>query len=191
MSSSSSQPIKNKLSSEFSQTQLADFTDAFCLFNPEANGQIKICELEVALRSMGHTTFTEELKDLFKSEITVDIYEFLYLIETWATPSICESDIRAAFLQFNAEGFVDIKIVEFLSEFLSEAWSNLEPKDIKENIKEIIDALTETPMEYEYFVKWMACPSMRVQLQLQLKEQLEQQLVSDTTDCSDGQYSEK
>lgn len=161
-SSTSAQPVENKLSSSFSQTQLAEFTDALCLFNPDANGQIKICELEVVLRSMGHTTFTKELENIFKSEITVNIHEFLNLIETHATPTICEGDISAAFQTLNVDGFVDIqKTIELLGDLVD-----------AEHVEEIIGALKETPMTYEYFVKWMAHPHMRMQLQKQLYQEL-------------------
>jgi len=117
--------------------QVAEFKEAFSLFDRDGDGKITSKELGVVMRSLGANPTEAELKEMIK-EIdidgngTIDFPEFLTMMARKLQDSEGEEEIREAFKVFDKDGTGFISAAELrhvmtnLGEKLTSKWVDAE-----------------------------------------------------------------
>ncbi|KAL8222501.1 UNVERIFIED_CONTAM: hypothetical protein K2H54_077105 [Gekko kuhli] len=140
------------------EEQLAEFKEAFCLFDKDGDGAITSKELGTVMRSLGHNPTEAELQGMI-SEIdangsgTVDFPEFLSLMAKRTRDSDGEEEIRDAFRVFDKDGNGYISAAE-----LRHVMTNLGEKMTEEEVEDMIkeaDVDGDGRVNYEEFVRVM------------------------------------
>ena len=84
---------------QLTEDQIAEFREAFALFDKDGDGTISSSELEVILKSLGQSPTEEELQDMI-NEVdvdgngTVDFHEFLTMMATKNKDSSADDEIK-------------------------------------------------------------------------------------------------
>ncbi|KAK8783815.1 hypothetical protein V5799_009823 [Amblyomma americanum] len=94
---------------QLSEDVVAEYREAFALFDKDGDGTISIKELGTVMRALGQNPTEAELKELI-AEVdvdgngTVDFPEFLVLMSKKARSADTEEEIREAFKVFDRDG---------------------------------------------------------------------------------------
>merc|ERR1719201_1501859 len=94
---------------ELSEEQIAEFKEAFALFDKDGNGSISSAELGTVMKSLSQNPTEEELKDMI-NEVdadgggTIDFQEFLTLMARKMEDVESEAEIKEAFKVFDKDG---------------------------------------------------------------------------------------
>lgn len=121
-----------------SEEQVAEFKEAFGLFDKDGDGSITSVELGTVMRSLGQNPTEEELQDMI-NEVdadgngTIDFEEFLTMMAKKMTLTDSEEEIREAFKVFDKDdnGFIS-------SSELKSVMANLGEKLTDDEIDEMI-----------------------------------------------------
>ena len=94
---------------QFSDEQLAEFQEAFALFDKDGDGRITSQELGTVMRSLGQNPTEAELRDMIHEvdcdgNGTVDFDEFLLMLQRKMKDSDTEEELRQAFRVFDRDG---------------------------------------------------------------------------------------
>jgi calmodulin len=143
---------------DLSQEQIAEFKEAFALFDKDGDGTITMTELGIVMKSLGQNPTDTELRDMI-SEVDsdgngeIDFNEFLSLMARKMKSSDSEEDIREAFKVFDKDGngFIDASELKHVMTNLGE---KLTEEEVNEMIKEA-DTDGDGQINYEEFVKMM------------------------------------
>merc|ERR1712188_88218 len=81
-----------KMVDKFSDAEIAEFKEAFCLFDKDGDGKINTTEIGTVMRSLGHMPTEEEVGNIVKSvkNKSVDFPEFLSILAKTAKPAASE-----------------------------------------------------------------------------------------------------
>merc|ERR1711994_1238668 len=94
---------------EMTTDQIAEFREAFLLFDKDGDGTITTIELGTVMRSLGQNPTEEELQEMI-NEVdedgggSVDFTEFLTMMVKKMKDTDTEDDIREAFRVFDKDG---------------------------------------------------------------------------------------
>ena len=143
------------MADQLSEEQIAEFKEAFSLFDKDGDSTITTRELGTVMRSLGQNPTEAELTDM-TSEVdaegigTIDFPEFLTMMARKMKDTDTEEEIREAFKVFDKDGNGFISASE-----LRHVVKNLAEKLTEEEVDEMIreaDVVGDGQVNYEEFV---------------------------------------
>ncbi|KAJ9682353.1 hypothetical protein PVL29_018299 [Vitis rotundifolia] len=138
--------------------QIAEFQEAFCLFDKDGDGCITLDELATVIKSLEHSTTKEELQTMM-DEIdvdgngTIEFGEFLNLMARKMKESEAEEELKEAFKVFDKDqdGYISANELRNVMFNLGEA---LTDEEAEQMIREA-DFDGDGKVNYEEFVRMM------------------------------------
>ncbi|XP_055371477.1 calmodulin-A-like isoform X2 [Condylostylus longicornis] len=120
-----------------SEEQVAEFKEAFMLFDKDEDGTITMAELGVVMRSLGQRPSETELRDMV-NEVdqdgngTIEFNEFLQMMSKKMKGADGEDELREAFRVFdkNNDGFISSSELRHVMTNLGEKLSEMEVDDM-------------------------------------------------------------
>ena len=140
------------------EEQIAEFKEAFQIFDKDGDGSITTKELGTVMRSLGQNPSDEEVRQMIeevdedKSE-TIDFKEFLGLMARKMKETDAEDELLEAFKVFDRDGNGKISAHELRYVMLSSG-EDLTEQDIQEMVMEA-DIDGDGFIDYQEFVKIM------------------------------------
>ena len=138
--------------------QIAEFKEAFSLFDKDGDGTITTKELGTVMRSLGQNPTEAELQDMI-NEVdadgngTIDFSEFLTMMARKMKDTDSEDEIKEAFKVFDKDGNGFISAAE-LRHVMTNLGEKLTDEEVDEMIREA-DIDGDGQINYEEFVKMM------------------------------------
>ncbi len=142
----------------YTEEQLAEYKEAFSLFDKNGDGAISAPELSKVMESLGiHPTKTE-LQDMIHEldtdgNGTIDFSEFMTLMSRQGAAADKDSEVEEAFKLFDLNGDGKISSTE-LREVMVNLGEKMAEKEIEEMIKEA-DLDGDGSINYMEFVRMM------------------------------------
>jgi calmodulin len=138
--------------------QIAEFREAFNIFDKDGDGRITAKELGTVMRSLGQNPSEAELQDMVNQvdldgNGTIEFDEFLYMMSRQMRDGDTEEDIKAAFRVFDKDGDGKITTAE-----LTHIMKNLGEPLTQEEVDEMIaqaDTNKDGIIDYGEFVHLM------------------------------------
>jgi len=164
-------PSISAMADQLTEEQIAEFKEAFSLFDKDGDGTITTKELGTVMRSLGQNPTEAELQDMI-NEVdadgngTIDFPEFLTMMARKMKDTDSEEEIREAFRVFDKDGNGFISAAE-LRHVMTNLGEKLTDEEVDEMIREA-DIDGDGQVNYEEFVtmmtsKWVGpvvwCPS--------------------------------
>jgi calmodulin len=146
------------MADQLTEEQIAEFKEAFSLFDKDGNGTITTKELGTVMRSLGQNPTEAELMDMIQ-EIdtsgsgTVEFPEFLTMMARKMKDVDSEEEIIEAFKVFDKDGNGFISAAE-LRHIMTNLGEKLTDEEVDEMIREA-DIDGDGQINYEEFVKMM------------------------------------
>lgn len=146
------------MAENLTEDQIAEFKEAFGLFDKDGDGSITTNELGTVMRSLGQNPSEAELRDMI-SEVdadgngTIDFPEFLNLMARKMKDTDSEEELKEAFKVFDKDQNGYISAAE-LGHVMANLGEKLTPEEIDEMIKEA-DTDGDGQVNYEEFVRMM------------------------------------
>ncbi len=143
---------------QLTEEQIAEFKEAFSLFDKDGDGTITTKELGTVMRSLGQNPTEAELQDMI-NEVdadgngTIDFPEFLTLMARKMKDTDSEEEILEAFKVFDKDGNGFISAAE-LRHVMTNLGEKLTDEEVDEMIREA-DIDGDGQINYEEFVKMM------------------------------------
>ncbi|KAG1838149.1 hypothetical protein DFJ58DRAFT_814683 [Suillus subalutaceus] len=146
------------MADELSEEQIAEFKEAFALFDIDGDGSITTKELGTVMRSIGQNPTEAELQDMI-NEVdadgngTLDFTEFLTMMARKMRDTDREDEIKEAFKVFDEDGNGYINPAE-LRHVMMNLGEKLTEAEVNEMIREA-DIDGDGQINYDEFVKMM------------------------------------
>ena len=143
---------------ELTDEQVAEFKEAFALFDKDGDGTITTKELGTVMRSLGQNPTEAELQDMV-NEVdadgsgTIEFPEFLNLMAKKMQDTDSEDELVEAFKVFDKDGNGFISAAE-LRHVMTNLGEKLNEEEVDEMIREA-DQDGDGQVNYEEFVKMM------------------------------------
>ncbi|KAK1793083.1 hypothetical protein P4O66_011492 [Electrophorus voltai] len=143
---------------QLTEEQIAEFKEAFSLFDKDGDGTITTKELGTVMRSLGQNPTDAELQDMI-NEVdadgngTIDFPEFLTMMARKMKDTDSEEEIREAFRVFDKDGNGYISAAE-LRHVMTNLGEKLTDEEVDEMIREA-DIDGDGQVNYEEFVQMM------------------------------------
>eukprot|EP01121_Diplochlamys_sp_Union-15-3_P010048 TRINITY_DN2777_c0_g1_i1.p1 TRINITY_DN2777_c0_g1~~TRINITY_DN2777_c0_g1_i1.p1 ORF type:complete len:150 (+),score=46.84 TRINITY_DN2777_c0_g1_i1:53-502(+) len=143
---------------QLTEEQIAEFKEAFSLFDKDGDGAITTKELGTVMRSLGQNPTEADLEEMIKEvdqdkSGTIDFPEFLTMMAKQMKNEDTEEEIREAFKVFDKDGNGFISAAE-LRHVMTNLGEKLSEEEVDEMIKEA-DVDNDGQINYEEFVKMM------------------------------------
>ncbi|CAN6577752.1 unnamed protein product [Malus baccata var. baccata] len=146
------------MAEQLTEEQIAEFKEAFCLFDKDGDGCITTKELGTVMRSLGQNPTEAELQDMI-SEVdadqngTIDFSEFLNLMARKMKDTDSEEELKEAFKVFDKDqnGFISAAELRHVMANLGE---KLTDEEVSEMIREADDD-GDGQVNYDEFVRMM------------------------------------
>jgi calmodulin len=144
---------------QLTEEQIAEFLEAFSLFDKDGDGQIITKELGVVMRSLGQNPTEAELQDMI-GEVdtdesgTIDFEEFLEMMARKMKDTDSEEEIRKAFCVFDKDGNGFISAAE-LRHVMTNLGEKLTDEEVDEMMREA-DIDGDGQINYKEFVTMMS-----------------------------------
>ncbi|XP_025104119.1 calmodulin-like [Pomacea canaliculata] len=141
---------------QFQEEQIAEFQEAFSLFDKDGDGYIHTGDVGVAIRSLGGTVTDAEIRAMVqevdeKHEGLVDFPEFLTMMARTLGRKESEEELLEVFAVFDKEGNGFISAAE-LRHVMTNLGEKLTDDEVDEMIREAnIDGTGQ--IDYKEFVK--------------------------------------
>ncbi|KAF7690642.1 hypothetical protein HF521_012446 [Silurus meridionalis] len=148
----------NNMADQLTEEQIAEFKEAFSLFDKDGDGTITTKELGTVMRSLGQNPTEAELQDMI-NEVdadgngTIDFPEFLTMMARKMKDTDSEEEIREAFRVFDKDGNGYISAAE-LRHVMTNLGEKLTDEEVDEMIREA-DIDGDGQVNYEEFVQMM------------------------------------
>ncbi|RXN14148.1 Calmodulin [Labeo rohita] len=151
------------MADQLTEEQIAEFKEAFSLFDKDGDGTITTKELGTVMRSLGQNPTEAELQDMI-NEVdadgngTIDFPEFLTMMARKMKDTDSEEEIREAFRVFDKVAAFDHKNVSLSRRLEAVQYTNLGEKLTDEEVDEMIreaDIDGDGQVNYEEFVQMM------------------------------------
>merc|ERR1712230_249688 len=152
-------PDRHPMTSEqLTEEQIAEFKEAFALFDKDSDGSITTSELGTVMRSLGQNPTEAELEDMI-NEVdvdgngTIDFPEFLTLMARKMKDTDTEDELKEAFRVFDKDsnGYIS---AEELRHVMTNLGEKLTEDEVDEMIREA-DIDGDGQVNYEEFAKMM------------------------------------
>ncbi|XP_046582415.1 uncharacterized protein LOC124289793 [Haliotis rubra] len=144
--------------SQLTEDQIAEFKEAFCLFDKDGDGTITTKELGTVMRSLGQNPTEAELQDMINEVDAdgngiIDFPEFLTMMSKKLQGADSTDELREAFLVFDkdGDGFISAKELRHVMTNLGE---KLTDDEVEEMMREA-DGDGDGQVNYDEFVKMM------------------------------------
>uniref|UniRef100_A0A674IHD9 EF-hand domain-containing protein n=1 Tax=Terrapene triunguis TaxID=2587831 RepID=A0A674IHD9_9SAUR len=146
------------MADQLTEGQIAEFKEAFSLFDKDGDGSITTSELGTVMRSLGQNPTEAELQDMIgelddDGSGTVDFPEFLSMMARKMRDTDSEEEIREAFRVFDRDKNGYISAAE-LRHVMTNLGEKLTDEEVDEMIKEA-DSNSDGQVNYEEFVRMM------------------------------------
>lgn len=146
------------MTDNLTEEQIAEFKEAFQIFDKDGDGSITTKELGTVMRSLGQNPTEEELKNMIREvdadgSGTIDFKEFLGLMARKMKETDTEEELIEAFKVFDRDGNGLISAHE-LRFVMTTAGEQLSDEDIDEMIRDA-DLDGDGYIDYEEFVRLM------------------------------------
>ncbi|KAM3145871.1 hypothetical protein pb186bvf_002166 [Paramecium bursaria] len=147
-----------KMAEQLTEEQIAEFKEAFALFDKDGDGTITTKELGTVMRSLGQNPTEAELQDMI-NEVdadgngTIDFPEFLALMARKMKEQDSEEELIEAFKVFDRDGNGLISAAE-LRHVMTNLGEKLTDDEVDEMIREA-DIDGDGHINYEEFVRMM------------------------------------
>jgi calmodulin len=146
------------MADQLTEEQIAEFKEAFSLFDKDGDGTITTKELGTVMRSLGQNPTETELNDMI-NEVdsdgngTIDFPEFLSLMARKMRDTDTEEELIEAFKVFDRDqnGFISAAELRHIMTNLGE---KLTDEEVDEMIREA-DVDGDGQINYEEFVRMM------------------------------------
>uniref|UniRef100_A0A8C1Y3G1 Calmodulin n=1 Tax=Cyprinus carpio TaxID=7962 RepID=A0A8C1Y3G1_CYPCA len=144
------------MADQLTEEQIAEFKEAFSLFDKDGDGTITTKELGTVMRSLGQNPTEAELQDMI-NEVdadgngTIDFPEFLTMMARKMKDTDSEEEIREAFRVFDKDGNGYISAAE-LRHVMTNLGEKLTDEEVDEMIREA-DIDGDGQVNYEEFVQ--------------------------------------
>ena len=143
---------------QLTQEQIAEFREAFALFDKDGDGSITTAELYTVMRSLGQNPTQAELQDIINEADadgngTIDFNEFLAMMARKLKDVDTEEEIREAFKVFDKDGNGYISAAE-LRHVMQNLGEKLTDEEVEEMIREA-DTDNDGVINYTEFVRMM------------------------------------
>jgi len=137
--------------------QIAEFKEAFQIFDKDGDGSITIKELDIVMRTLGQETSQDTLEKMIKDvdddeSKTIDFREFLGLMEKKIRENDTEAELLEAFKIFDRDNNGLISLQEL--RFVMTKGEKLKEEEINDLIREA-DVNGDGYIDYEEFVRAM------------------------------------
>nr|XP_028602731.1 calmodulin-like protein 1 isoform X2 [Podarcis muralis] len=147
------------MAEHLSEEQIAEFKEAFLIFDKDGDGAITTKELGTVMRSLGQNPTEAELKEMIDKldadgNGTVDFPEFLSLMARKIQNSDGEEEIRNAFRVFDKDGNGYVSAAE-LRHIMTKLGEKLTDEEVEDMIKEA-DVDGDGQVNYEEFLRIMS-----------------------------------
>merc|ERR1712190_221599 len=158
LQTSTSNPNTWVMADQLTEEQIAEFKEAFSLFDKDGDGTITTKELGTVMRSLGQNPTEAELQDMI-NEVdadgngTIDFPEFLSLVARKMKDTDTEEELIEAFKVFDRDGNGFISAAE-LRHVMTNLGEKLTDEEVDEMIREA-DVDGDGQINYEEFVKMM------------------------------------
>ncbi|ORY22500.1 hypothetical protein BCR39DRAFT_551441 [Naematelia encephala] len=138
--------------------QIAEFKEAFSLFDKDGDGTITTKELGTVMRSLGQNPTEAELQDMIAEvdadgNASIDFAEFITLMARKMADTDTEEEIKEAFKVFDKDGNGYISSAE-LKHVMTNLGEKLSDAEISEMIREA-DKDGDGMIDYNEFVTMM------------------------------------
>ena len=149
---------EHEMADQLTEEQIAEFKEAFSLFDKDGDGTITTKELGTVMRSLGQNPTEAELQDMI-NEVdadgngTIDFPEFLTMMARKMKDTDSEEEIVEAFKVFDKDGNGFISAAE-LRHVMTNLGEKLTDEEADEMIREA-DVDGDGQINYEEFVKMM------------------------------------
>ncbi|KAJ8369003.1 hypothetical protein SKAU_G00090310 [Synaphobranchus kaupii] len=156
------------MADQLTEEQIAEFKEAFSLFDKDGDGTITTKELGTVMRSLGQNPTEAELQDMI-NEVdadgngTIDFPEFLTMMARKMKDTDSEEEIREAFRVFDKDGNGYISAAE-LRHVMTNLGEKLTDEEVDEMIREA-DIDGDGQVNYEEFVQMMTANAAGVVFQ--------------------------
>ncbi|XP_047377369.1 calmodulin-like protein 3 [Sciurus carolinensis] len=143
---------------QLTEEQIAEFREAFSLFDKDGDGCITTQELGTVMRSLGQNPTEAELQGMV-NEIdrdgngTVDFPEFLGMMARKMKDTDSEEEIREAFRVFDKDGNGYVSAAE-LRHVMTRLGEKLSDEEVEEMIR-AADSDGDGQVNYEEFVRML------------------------------------
>ncbi|CDI79520.1 calmodulin, putative [Eimeria praecox] len=147
-----------EMADQLTEEQIAEFKEAFSLFDKDGDGTITTKELGTVMRSLGQNPTEAELQDMI-NEVdadgngTIDFPEFLTLMARKMKDTDSEEELIEAFKVFDRDGNGLISAAE-LRHVMTNLGEKLTDEEVDEMIREA-DIDGDGQINYEEFVGMM------------------------------------
>ncbi|KAG0263677.1 hypothetical protein DFQ27_001634 [Actinomortierella ambigua] len=146
------------MADQLTQEQLAEFKEAFALFDRDGDGTITTRELGTVMRSLGQNPSESDLQDMVNDVDAdgngkIDFPEFLTMMARKMKDTDSEEEIREAFKVFDKDNNGYISAAE-LRHVLTNLGERLSEAEVDEMITEA-DVDGDGQINYDEFVRMM------------------------------------
>ncbi|KAL6043378.1 calmodulin-like 3 [Balamuthia mandrillaris] len=125
---------------QLSEEQIAEFKEAFSLFDKDSDGKIKASELGTVMRSLGTSPTNAEVKEILSemgksANANIDFPEFLTIMARKLENNGTEEDVIAAFKVFDKDGAGTVSAAE-IRHVITNIGETLSPEEADAMLKD-------------------------------------------------------